>query len=171
MVAGPESAGAPPSATASMTLLVAAVIVHDVAEDRVLLLQRGPDAAFAPGLWDLPTGKHEPGEPVTATAVRELREETGLVVAPADLAVAHLVHGARAVGSPGGYLTVVFAARRFAGRAANREPHKHARVEWTSTDALPSEFVPSAGEALASYLAARSGGAPARAGLTLRGWA
>ena len=38
-----------PPALESMTLLVAAVIVHDTANDRVLLLQRGPNAKFAQG--------------------------------------------------------------------------------------------------------------------------
>ncbi len=64
-------------ALASMTLLVAAVIVHDKATNRVVLLQRGENTKFAQGMWDLPVGKSEPGEPITETAVRELYEETG----------------------------------------------------------------------------------------------
>lgn len=47
----------------SMTLLVAAVIVHDKATNRVVLLQRSENAKFAQGLWDLPVGKSEPGSP------------------------------------------------------------------------------------------------------------
>jgi hypothetical protein len=39
----------------SMTLLVA-VIVHDEATNRVVLLQRGHNAKFAQGMWDLPVG-------------------------------------------------------------------------------------------------------------------
>jgi len=35
--------------------------------------------------WDIPKGEAEPGESFTQAAVRELREETGLAVAPADL--------------------------------------------------------------------------------------
>ena len=66
----------------SMTLLVAAVIVHDKATNRVVLLQRSQNAKFAQGMWDLPVGKSEPGEPITETAVRELYEETGLTVKP-----------------------------------------------------------------------------------------
>jgi 8-oxo-dGTP pyrophosphatase MutT (NUDIX family) len=62
------------------TLLVAAVIVHDKATNRVVLLQRSENAKFAQGMWDLPVGKNEPGEAVTETAVRELYEETGLTV-------------------------------------------------------------------------------------------
>jgi hypothetical protein len=37
-----------------MTLLVAGVVVHDKATDRVVLLQRGEQAKFDQGLWDIP---------------------------------------------------------------------------------------------------------------------
>lgn len=36
-----------------LPLLVAAVIVHDEATNRVVLLQRSENAKFAQGLWDL----------------------------------------------------------------------------------------------------------------------
>lgn len=84
----------------SMTLLVAAVIVHDKATNRVVLLQRSENAKFAQGMWDLPVGKSEPGEPITETAVRELYEETGLMVKPESLKVAHIIHGAWDVEAP-----------------------------------------------------------------------
>jgi 8-oxo-dGTP pyrophosphatase MutT (NUDIX family) len=147
-----------------MTLLVAAVIVHDRAAGRVALLQRGERATFGRGLWDLPSGKRDPGEPVTATAVRELHEETGLSVREQDLVLAHLIHGAWGVESPGGFVTVVFAAHEWTGELANREPEKHAAVVWTDTSALPGAFVPSTASALRAHL---SGDGP---GFTLRGW-
>lgn len=152
------------TAVDSLTLLAAAVIVHDRTAGRVLLLQRGAGAKFGQGLWDLPVGKSDPGEPVTVTAARELREETGVVVDPEALRLAHVVHGAWGVESPGGFLTVVFAAHEWAGEPENREPAKHTQVRWTSVDALPVEFVPSSDAALHAYLAGRE---PA---LTLRGW-
>lgn len=139
-------------AVASMTLLVAAVIVHDRAADRVVLLQRGEKAKFGRGMWDLPVGKSEPGESVADTAVRELREETGLLVAPEALRVAQVIHGAWGVESPNGFLTVVFVTHAWTGEPENREPAKHAQVRWTRTDALPEPFVPSTGTALHNYL-------------------
>ncbi|GIG63158.1 hypothetical protein Lfu02_75300 [Longispora fulva] len=153
-ISGRSPASLPP-ALESMTLLVAAVIVHDEAAGRVLLIQRGPQAKFAPGSWDLPVGKSEPGEPITVTGARELKEETGLIVEPEDLAVAHIIHGSHGVESPNGFLTVVFAARRWQGQPVNAEPDRHAQVTWINTDAIPTNFVATTATALASYLDGR----------------
>ncbi|MEV0912422.1 NUDIX domain-containing protein [Streptomyces hokutonensis] len=135
-----------------MTLLVAAVIVHDRAEGRVVLIQRGEQAKFARGMWDLPVGKNEPGEPVTETAVRELYEETGIVVAAESLKVVHLIHAASGVDAPYGFLTVVFVTDKWSGEPENREPLKHAQVRWVQVDAVPEEFVRGNGQALRQYL-------------------
>lgn len=148
----------------SMTLLVAAVIVHDVETDRVVLLQRGPSNKFAPGMWDLPVGKSDPGEPVTETAVRELHEETGLIVESDALRVAHIIHGAWGVEAPNGFLTVVFAAQEWSGEPENLEPGKHAQVCWADAGALPADLVPTSATALRRYLA----GGPE---VSLNGWA
>ncbi|MEU9242054.1 NUDIX domain-containing protein [Streptomyces sp. NPDC048385] len=142
-----------PPALESMTLLVAAVIVHDKATNRVVLLQRSQNAKFAQGMWDLPVGKSEPGEPITETAVRELYEETGLTVKPEALKVAHIIHGAWGVEAPNGFLTVVFAAHEWTGEPENREPRKHSQVCWMDADAIPGDFVEATSSALHWYLA------------------
>ncbi|MGW9026835.1 NUDIX domain-containing protein [Streptomyces sp. NPDC055722] len=136
----------------SMTLLVAAVIVHDQATGRVVLLQRSHNAKFAQGMWDLPVGKSELGEPITETAVRELHEETGLTVKPESLKVAHIIHGAWGVEAPNGFLTVVFTAHEWTGEPENREPRKHAQVRWVDIDAIPVNFVDTTASALHRYL-------------------
>ena len=57
-------------------LVVGAVIDDD---GRVLLLRR-PGDDFMGGIWELPSGKVEPGETLEQAVVREVEEETGLQV-------------------------------------------------------------------------------------------
>lgn len=48
-------------------------------DSKLLLLQRG-NVQFEPGLWGVPAGKVEKGESPDAAALRELFEETGIVI-------------------------------------------------------------------------------------------
>lgn len=71
---------------------VAVVVVSRTeggADPRYLLLHRahhGPDFA-GDWAWTPPAGARFPGEDITATAARELREETGLVAVPLPVLV------------------------------------------------------------------------------------
>ncbi|WP_406290736.1 NUDIX domain-containing protein [Embleya sp. NBC_00896] len=136
-----------------MVMLAVSVIVHDRTNKRVVLLRRGDDKAFAPGMWSLPSGKGAPGEPITHTAVRELREETGLEVKPQALRLTHVTHSANSPEAPEGFIVLVFAAEEWDGEPVNAEPGKHSAVAWVDTDGLPTNFVPSTRHALERYLA------------------
>lgn len=59
---------------------VGAVVVH---EGRVLLVRRGSEPLK--GHWTLPGGVLELGETIAEGVVREVREETGLLVEPLEL--------------------------------------------------------------------------------------
>jgi 8-oxo-dGTP diphosphatase len=92
--------------------------------DAVLVLQRAPHKRLFPGKINGVGGHVEPGEDLTASAAREIREETGLDVA--DLWLAGVVHVDGSLGQADplpdsrmpGVMVFVFTAR-----ASTREVH------------------------------------------------
>ncbi|MEU6551233.1 NUDIX hydrolase [Streptomyces sp. NPDC046915] len=57
--------------------LAAAVVMDE--QGRVLLVRRSERERFLPRVWGVPCGKLEPGESPGDAALRELKEETGLL--------------------------------------------------------------------------------------------
>lgn len=86
----------------------AGVIVVD--GDAVLLVRRTNPPAV--GSWSLPAGFQEVDEPPAAAAVRELREETGVVVDPGALVLHDTAFGRRDDGSS--VVTICYAVPRAA---------------------------------------------------------
>lgn len=79
------------SAEQLTTVAVAIVQKNAHDDDRVLLLQRNPnaypDTSYVdpfPRCWELIGGHGEENEQPLATAIREVREETGIVLLPED---------------------------------------------------------------------------------------
>jgi len=67
-----------------------AVSVRVEAGANVLRLLRAPTMRHYPNVWANPGGSVEPGEMPLQAAVRELEEETGLVVSPHELRYSHM---------------------------------------------------------------------------------
>lgn len=61
---------------------VSVLVVIYAADGQVLLIER----ADAPDFWQSVTGSQDPGETLTQTAIREVREETGLDATAFELA-------------------------------------------------------------------------------------
>src|ERR671916_1288612 len=101
-----------------------------VREDGRMLLLRRPT-----GTWDPPAGRLSTGEAFEDGAVRELYEETGLLVAPQRILATWVGE------SPSGNL---LAAVTYIGRTREREislSHEHLGYRWVTLDewlALPS---------------------------------
>jgi 8-oxo-dGTP diphosphatase len=95
----------------------------------VLLIQRGKEGPLR-GLWSLPGGRIEPGEPVRAAALREVLEETGVV---AELAGVLDIRDVIRRDSPGD-LASHYVLAVFYGRWISGEPI-------AGDDALEARFV------------------------------
>ena len=67
--------------------LAVKAIIRDEA-GRVLMLRRSDTSKVWPGLWDLPGGKADDGEPLDHALVREAKEETGLDIELSGFAAA-----------------------------------------------------------------------------------
>jgi len=106
------------------------------AEGRVLLVRH----TYGRLNWELPGGGAEPGESPDETAVREIREETGLDVEIDRLTGAYYEVGPRPGHAHGPILHFVFLVRaRGAGEpVAVAKPPEIDDVGWWSLDSLPT---------------------------------
>jgi mutator protein MutT len=133
-------------------IAVGAVLRAEAGGPRVLICKR-PEEAIRGGLWEFPGGKIEPGEAPEAAAVREVLEETGLVL---DVRQAHLVthllhHEAHA--PVDGTLEIVLVAFQ-APAQARPEPLASTECRWEYLDALDAYAWPEANAKLISRLRA-----------------
>src|SRR5271169_3033367 len=111
---------------------VGAIIIEDA---RVLLVKR----AHPPiqGQWSIPGGVLEVGELVREAAIREAREETGLIVEPGDLLGVYdrvLRNAEKRVQYH--YVLIDFQCRRVGGELAASSDA--AEVRWFAHDELPA---------------------------------
>lgn len=72
----------PPPRPAATIILLRRGGKHSERGVEVLMVRRGEDASFMPGVWVFPGGAIEPDEEPAACAARELEEETGIVLDP-----------------------------------------------------------------------------------------
>jgi 8-oxo-dGTP diphosphatase len=113
----------------------AVIIENSIENSRVLLVKR----AYPPlqSQWSIPGGVLEVGELVRDAAIREAREETGLIVEPADLLGVYdrvLRNAEQRVQYH--YVLIDFLCRRVAGDLAAASDA--AEVRWFTREELPA---------------------------------
>ena len=126
-----------------VVLMPGAQVLAVDSADRVLL-QRSRDS----GLWELPAGAAEPGDSFRSAAARELLEETGLVVAEADLVPFASL-------SEADCFALCFEARRWTG---DLRPAADEVLDAAFFDQRPADLHPPTRVALELYAAYRASG-------------
>lgn len=90
--------------------------------DRYLWIRRSATSAHNAGAWDLPGGKVDPGESLDQALVREVREETGLLIQPAGV-----IGAAQSLTPECSVVYVIIVARIVAGQLRLSSEHDDAR--------------------------------------------
>ncbi|MEU4359970.1 NUDIX hydrolase [Streptomyces virginiae] len=139
---GREPAVAPPVWDGGSRVVLNGVGVHlhlEDAEGRVLLGLRHPKSKYAGDTWHYLAGRCEQ-ESALSCLVREAWEEAGLVLDPADVELAHVVH---VVDTPGSLplMQLIFRARRWEGTPEVCESDKCLDWQWWPRDELPDRIV------------------------------
>jgi len=130
-----------------LLLVAAAALIDDAG--RVLVQQRAPHWSM-PGLWEFPGGKLEEGETPEAALARELSEELGVAIDPADCAPLAF---ASAPLEQRHLLLLLYATRRWQGvpRALGASAIRWASLEELRTLPMPPADVPLV-DALSAHL-------------------
>ena len=110
---------------------------------KILMLRRA-NTGYEDGMYSLPAGHIDGNETLRTAAVRETQEETGVVIAPEDLAFELVMHrnGDRE------YLDFFFSIKDWRGEPHNSEPHKCDDLSWFPITELPENTIPYVREAI-----------------------
>jgi 8-oxo-dGTP diphosphatase len=121
--------------------LIPAVYVVFRDEDKVLLLRRA-NTGYHDGEYSLPAGHVDGGEPAAAAACREVHEEVGVTIQPADLKLVHTMHRISYTPEQNERMDLFFELTHWNGELVNAEPHKCDELRWAKFDDLPKNMVP-----------------------------
>jgi len=111
-----------------------AVFVLLVKEGKTFILRRG-NTGWADGMWTIPSGHVEKGEGVIEAAIKETREEAGVVVKAEDLEFVH-VHAVEDA-----YVNFYFKTSRWEGEPYLAEQDKCSEVAWVSLEEIPEDTI------------------------------
>jgi len=100
-------------------LLVVAAALQD--EEARWMMHCRPAGRDHAGLWEFPGGKVEQGENPRAALVREIEEESGLILCEKDLTEAGFAIGKPGEGHPAGIVICLYSASSWAGSVQARE--------------------------------------------------
>ncbi len=118
-----------------------------IKDEHILLLKRIWDGKFN---WfrGVPGGHVNVGEKFSQSAMRELREETGIYISQEDLSHEIMIYGKEDERDFIGYYGF---CTQWWGAPINNEPNKCSRLAWFKKNAFPRDITPFAKKAFEGY--------------------
>lgn len=131
------------------TRMGASVNAHLILKQEAkILLHLRKNTGYCDGMWSLVAGHVEDDESATEGMIREVREEIGLDLYPAQIQVVHIMH--RKTNRLN--IDVFFDCRSWQGNIQNLEPEKCEKLEFFPINSLPPNIVDYHAQALTSIL-------------------
>lgn len=119
-----------------------------VFKDGAVLLHKRMNTGYEDGNYSVPAGHHDPGEPMTRTATRELEEETGIVASEADMEFGCAMHRIQPSGRES--VDYFFIVKKWTGAPENREPDRCAELAFYPLEHMPKNVIPYIREGIAA---------------------
>jgi 8-oxo-dGTP diphosphatase len=117
--------------------------------DKQILLLRRFNTGYEDGNYSVVAGHVDAGESVIQAAIREAKEEAGVLIAPADIQITHVMNRKAEEERIDFFVTV----SQWIGEITNNEPQKCDDLSWVVIDSLPHNMVPYVQHAIEKYQA------------------
>lgn len=108
----------------------------------MILLARRFNTGYADGMYQMPSGHVELDEYPSEAAIREAKEEVGVIIDPKDVEFVHSSFRINRDDSAGDYVDFFFRASAWKGEPFNAEPEKCDDVRWFPINGLPENVIP-----------------------------
>jgi 8-oxo-dGTP diphosphatase len=115
--------------------------------DQILLLRRF-NTGYADGQYSIPAGHLDGNETVTAAAVREAKEETGVRIEASDIDFSSVMHRNEGDERVDFFVHI----RKWVGEPANTEPEKCDELRWVDLNELPQNTIPYVRRAIQNHI-------------------
>lgn len=127
--------------------LSSSVFIFMLDGDNILLLLR-ENTGWLDGYYSVPGGMKESKEVVHLAALRELKEEVGVIAEPSDLQKIHFMH-CFTTGEE--WYGIFYVLTKWQGVPSIQEPHKHKELLWVPIAELPQKMSPYILQAIHCY--------------------
>lgn len=121
-----------------------AVYLFLIKGDEIFLTRRF-QTGWQDGNYTVPSGHLDPNETIIEAAIRETKEEAGIILDSANMQLVHTMHRMNI------YIDFFFVCKNWQGEPSNTEPEKCDDAKWFLLAQLPNNMVPSVRHAIEQY--------------------